>query len=254
MYIMITSVCNMSCNHCCMSCGKDYKGQHMSQEVFEKALELCASYGSYIVLGGGEPTLHPQFMKYLAMSIQYEQTHVQSGISPWFATNGSNTERTLDLLYNSQYVEVDFFEKMYKHSFIEWQEDPLFSMAVSQDSFHDPIDSIVFDTAKRLGVEIRNTEQHLVDAGHCDTGTSDNCCCDVFQIKPDGKIYLCGCDEAPCIGDVHQGIIADDDVLTSLDIQCIKEFEDPSTLDVDLMDTNILWAKSNIILKQKVMI
>lgn len=43
----------MSCEHCCMSCGVNYKGEHMSKETYQNALKLIADYGDYAVLSGG---------------------------------------------------------------------------------------------------------------------------------------------------------------------------------------------------------
>jgi len=48
----------MACAHCCFSCTG--KGTFMSQEVFDKALEIAKEYNMTVTLGGGEPTLHPK--------------------------------------------------------------------------------------------------------------------------------------------------------------------------------------------------
>jgi len=204
-YIQITTVCNMSCAHCCMSCGKNYKGQHMDSWTFQHALDFCTEYGSSLTLGGGEPTLHPKFITYLAKAIDHCQSD-GNGIVPWFAYHGSNTEKTLELIRNSDYCEEEFFEKLCEEYWIEWIEESLFTMAVSQDQYHDPIDSVVFDAAKIHNVEIRNTSENIVKTGHANHGSEDRCCCDVLQIKPDGDIFMCGCDGAPRIGNVVTGL------------------------------------------------
>lgn len=208
-YIQITTVCNMSCAHCCMSCGKNYKGQHMDNWTYQHALDFCNERGDYIVLGGGEPTMHPHFMKFLAKAINNEQYH-NSGMVPWFATNGSKTELTLELMHAADCPEEEFIEKLNMHYCVSWQEE-LFHMAVSQDSYHDPINDKVTELAKHLdNVEIRNVDGHVAKTGHAKNIYGKNSCvCTILQIKPDGSIYMCGCDNAPLIGDVFNGLIGE---------------------------------------------
>lgn len=247
MYLMITSVCNMSCAHCCMSCGVNYKGQHMSQEVFTAALAWGEETGQYIALGGGEPTLHPQFISYLAQSIEYTQ---QKGIdlNPWFATNGSKTRMVRELLYNSVSIEEEFFEELSRHAFINY-EDILFDMAVSQDEYHEPIDASIPQLAKTLSSELRNTSNSLSNTGHCTHG-EDHCACNTVQIKPDGDIFLCGCDDAPLIGNVLTGMLIDfEELYAEMDDICIQEInEDTRHLfeSVDMTQTNSAWVTKNL--------
>ena len=251
MYIMITSVCNMSCAHCCMSCGKNYKGQHMEQYIYDACLRMAGEYGDTITLGGGEPTLHPQFNKYLAQAIQADQNH-DIGCIPWFATNGSNTKKTLALMYAS--VDCEYYDEysfIYDHACISYTGEPLFYMAVSQDQYHDPIDPVVFETAKKLDIEIRNTSHNISKTGHASHGDGNICSCETVQVKPDGSMYLCGCDEAPYLGNVYEE--PDLEMLNSMgsgrcvkyiDEDCVEAFK-----DVDMNNTNSAWVYKNIPIK-----
>ncbi len=253
-YIQITTVCNMSCAHCCMSCGKNYKGQHMSSHIFQCALDFCSETGSSVTLGGGEPTLHPDFIYFLGKSISHCQSE-DPGTVPWFATNGSNTKKTLELMYSSNYCEEEFFEKLSEECWIDWTEEPLFIMAVSQDQYHDPIDDVVFKTAKMLNIEIRKHDSsNIVKTGHANHGSEDRCCCEDFQIKPDGDIFMCGCDGSPRIGNVVTGLSLTCEVRELYEItedRCYKSIPEERK-DIITQDWFTLreWVDQNIPVKK----
>jgi len=89
-YLQITSRCNMSCEHCCFSCGPH--GRHMPVELAKEAVRNAfdddddVPYG--LTIGGGEPTLHPQFEEILAevlLRVPRERIYI--------VTNGSHKER-----------------------------------------------------------------------------------------------------------------------------------------------------------------
>ena len=241
----------MSCAHCCMSCGANYKGQNMSLEVFNKALELCEEYGSYITLGGGEPLLHPQFHRFLALSVNSAQTTGNS--IPWFATNGSLTTKVKNLIYGKDSVDLHIFDVLSKYAPIELRED-LYCMAISQDEFHDPIDPSVIELAKKYDVELRDVSGHVRPAGHAaltgayNSNDDDKCVCSAWQIKPDGQIYLCGCDDAPLIGDVYNGI--NEDIISFNGyLECISYWDeecDENIEGIDLDDTLSKWVDKNM--------
>lgn len=241
----------MSCAHCCMSCRKGYKGQHMSQDVLFAALEWGAEYGQIVTLGGGEPLLHPHFYKFLAHCIEYTQTN---GIDcpPWFATNGSVTKKVMELITNQSYMEEDFFDKLYQFAFIEYEEE-MYSMALSQDVYHDPIEPKVVSLAKSCGIEIRDVTGKEINAGMCDFGAPNQCVCETFQVKPDGDVFLCGCDSAPRIGNVLSGMEVDvSDVFHHMDDLCALNInEDNEHIFPDLNTTMTLleWNQANIIVR-----
>jgi organic radical activating enzyme len=161
----------------------------MSRKIWDAALKLVsAEYGDEnISIGGGEPTLHPQFWNYLIDAIAtFDYV--------WLATNGSQTDTALKLA--------------------KLAAKGVIGCALSQDEYHDPIDPKVVaafwegqrkNDAKRFsygsdekpdGREIRNVTR---DPSHLspfrdpeDGGDSENCPCDTVIIKPDGKIRFCG--------------------------------------------------------------
>jgi hypothetical protein len=206
-YIQITTICNFHCKHCCFGLGRESKGEHMSLETYRKVLEkfgpLIAEKDQYIALGGGEPTLHPDFWKIVEMALVYGY--------PWVATNGSRTEDSL-FLCNLARAGV-------------------MGVSLSQDAWHDPIDERV-TAAFRNGmkwtgneswdswVPIEQTHNGFIDRREIRSvkrpirtekvkGISDmrdGCCCPGLRIVPNGDFYACGCDDAPRIGSLDEGI------------------------------------------------
>lgn len=186
MYLQITTKCNMRCEHCCYSCTMD--GMHMPRAVFDAALLLDQDYGDEMIsIGGGEPTLHPDFWQYLCECIcNYEFV--------WMATNGSQTKIALVLA------------KMAKRGVI--------SCALSQDEFHDEIDQKVveafMDGHKKMRDyvsnrndpdrrEIRDVSDKITPIGRAlenevgHDSCKNNCVCDDMVIDPMGRIWACGC-------------------------------------------------------------
>lgn len=64
MYIQITTRCNMHCDHCGFDC--THKGSNMSLDTFKNALGYCSEH---VMLGGGEPTLHPKFWEFFGRAM-----------------------------------------------------------------------------------------------------------------------------------------------------------------------------------------
>jgi len=191
MYIQITTRCNMTCEHCCYACNMN--GEDMSMATFKKVMELCEC--SNISLGGGEPTLHPNFWEMLGISIG-----VCDGV--WLATNGSTTDTALALA------------KMASKGVI--------GCALSQDPWHDEIDERVVKAftpnhkrASYVGYnennedhrEIRNVSNSDMAPWRDpeDGGAEGNCPCDTIMTRPSGDVFACGCVDAPKIGNVNDG-------------------------------------------------
>lgn len=188
MYVQITERCNFTCRHC--SCASTKDGQDMTIALFR---QIVAQEDEALCLGGGEPTLHRRFWDFLALAISHTDT-------PWLATNGSRTETAIALAKMAQ--------------------KGIIGCALSQDSHHDPIDPRVvrafekdivlasFATADRGIIsdlrEIRDVEDMEINAGRCDFG-DDGCPCDDLFVKPDGRVFQCGCDDSPQVGTIQDG-------------------------------------------------
>lgn len=184
MYIQITTRCNMTCEHCFYRCTA--QGVDMSHAVYQAAVALAAETGDTISIGGGEPTIHPLFWQFLGEALGSGCEYV------WLATNGKVTNTALALAGLSKGSE-------------------LLGVALSQDDFHDTIEQRVVDAFRRSGLELRDTSNHLSNAGRAadnDLGGDDHCVCGGVMVKPNGDIYPCGCADAPKVGNVLKGGIS----------------------------------------------
>lgn len=187
MYLEITTRCNMTCAHCCMSATAE--GKDMLLQTFRKALEFVECYGEHISIGGGEPTLHPRFWQILGECLRLE--------SVWLATNGSITNTALALA------------KMAKRGVI--------ACSLSRDAWHDEIDPRVVEAFTRKSRstngwhhdpndhdcrEIRTVSRVLAAGRAADWGESGECICPGPIIRVNGDIYWCGCPDSPKLGTV----------------------------------------------------
>ena len=216
MYLQITEKCNMTCAHCGFSCTMG--GKHGDRRVIMDAIRFATDYGDeFIEIGGGEPTLHPDFFDILKTCLwEFENT--------WMATNGSQTDimyRLHDIINNEDHPECDCEEldpEQYEkydclcHEKLDYYplmgEDKL-EVVLSQDCYHDPIDSKILDLWKRNNYEIRDVSDGVSDTGRANKNqlSSDNTCvCAGIIIKPTGKLKLCGCEDSPIIGDIYSGV------------------------------------------------
>ena len=142
----------------------------MDFRTFKAALKHADS----ICIGGGEPTIHPKFEKFLFYALAHCD-YIQ------MVTNGSITNTALALAKLNQMGEGFYAE-------------------LSQDPYHDPIEQKVIDAFKN---RIWDTSKHLINAGRCDFGVRDDCICDGDPfVKPNGDVHQCGCEDSPKVGTV----------------------------------------------------
>ena len=188
MYLQITTVCNMTCKHCCFSCGKN--GRHMSVGTAKKALEMFE--GDYVAIGGGEPTLHPHFWEIVGIALGQAE-------DVWLATNGSMTETALSLarLARKGVLGVD----------------------LSRDAWHDEIDLSVVNAfndfprpsyGREAQHDHRNirtvSAERVIKMGRADWG-KEGCVCKDYFVVPSGRIHQCGCRGSTVIGNVVEGVL-----------------------------------------------
>ncbi len=63
--IDITNACNLSCSNCTRFCGNHKKPFFMDFDTFKRALDSLEGYNGVIGVMGGEPTLHPEFERFV---------------------------------------------------------------------------------------------------------------------------------------------------------------------------------------------
>lgn len=180
MYLRLTSRCNMSCEHCAFSCGA--RGKDMTRDIFEAALRLNGEYEDPLTLGGGEPTLHPQFWEFFGAALAASEFPLA------IVTNGKNKNIAIALA------------KMAKSGCIY--------AALSQDYWHERIDYEVVQAFTKPHREhswgstdndcreIRNVSNEVISIGRAkknQLGTRDHCVCDCLVVEPTGRLWECGC-------------------------------------------------------------
>lgn len=216
MYIKITTRCNMKCAHCCMNATR--KGEDMTLETFKDAIDACDC--ECITIGGGEPTLHPDFERFLF----YALAHVEN---VYMVTNGSQTERALVLAGLAK--------------------RGVLGVALSRDQWHDEIDPRVVEafTHNRknrdyYGTADNHDQREIRDVGNNPRGiirvgraarksfrdnyeTYEDCACNGDAVvDPNGDVRQCGCAKSPIVGNVRDGYTSMVEHLedTNCDIWC----------------------------------
>ena len=199
MYLQITTRCNMSCEHCGFDCKAE--GEDMSMEVFRAAVGVLDSES--ISIGGGEPTLHPNFWEILGLCLGKYGTGTGQ---VWLATNGSNTEIAVSLakmastgtiacdLSRSQYHDgidqevVKAFEQGSGGKIIRWNSQGTSDMRN------------ITGERESLIIAGRATSEFLYNQGIREIQHS--CICPGIIVKPNGDIMGCGCADAPRLGNI----------------------------------------------------
>ena len=202
MYIKITDRCNMACPHCAVDC-RPGKGEHMGMYVFQCALALATDYSETVSLGGGEPTMHPQFFDILRRSL-WSAEYV------WFATNGKKvrTMRRLIQIMDQEDYENDEYDPIIPN-------DNQLSVALSLDPYHEPINPVIEREWRRRAsyqFEVRNTSEkgEIIKAGRAARNgvgiDTKRCFGPGINIRVNGDIHACACPDSLKIGHAVYGM------------------------------------------------
>ena len=206
----------MRCPHCCFNCTE--KGDDID---YKKVLKIAEHNVRIATVGGGEPTLHPQFRKIVEGFIELR---LVIGV----VTNGSNAKETRWLIKKA--------------------EENKLIVALSWDQYHDA--SLVDPKIKRFFLENYGTGSQskiqlkpepwmshhhwLMKFGRGKklkeaASVGSKCLCEEFFVKPDAKIYYCGCPGSDVVGD-ENGFFDDSAVRSSFFGTCYKmRYDDKKT-------------------------
>ena len=109
MMIKITESCSMGCIHC-MNNAKP-NGNNMTDETFRDVLDFirCNGLDTHIMITGGEPTEHPEFINMMNVLCQYIHTYYDNSKKPVVSitTNGL-------WMQNNPQVATELIEHMRK--------------------------------------------------------------------------------------------------------------------------------------------
>lgn len=205
LYIEITNKCNMYCKHCGANC--TMLGENMSFKTFKNCVDRL--HYDEVILGGGEPMLHPQFRKMVRYLIL-------KGISIFVITNGSYASNLKWLLKETNKIQ-DYREQLDNYTFnIDVR------MSDPYDGLHNPklVDKKMYELFKstfRIWLDdtyaivaegraakkrnkdwIHNNTKHIVISKH-----RQECFCEGTIILPNGDIKLCGCKKSPIVGNIN---------------------------------------------------
>lgn len=191
MYIWLNDECNMQCEHCLHDAKKVDKGVKMSRETFLNVEKLIHNTeNSYISLGGGEPTLHPDFIPFVERLIE-KDVHV------WFATNGTRPGTLKKIIKMiSQLEDEDFLR-----------------FEVSLDYYHDKdmLKDWVIAYAENNKI-VRNTTKHRLPDRRGRAITSGIACQERSMcycgasVLPNGNVTVCGCENPMIMGNVNNPV------------------------------------------------
>jgi len=220
MYLQLTTKCNMTCAHCCFSANN--KGDNMSRYTFATALSLAERISGMVTLGGGEPTVHPEFFEYLDRAIDYYDRG-RLELAPLVVTNGKLVSKARKLL---QYVE----------------EERGVWVDLSLDDYHDPIRPEI-EMAFRRYHEARMRDRYGIRRNAGDRGAGIrtakvlvpvgraadkarglpvddtlSCCCEDMLVDPLGNVFSCGC-KTHLLGNIFE----DDSVFEGYDREFAHE-------------------------------
>ena len=183
MYLQTTVRCNMACEHCCFAANAT--GTDMSIDTVKAALKFAAQSGDYLTIGGGEPTIHPQFWEIVGLVLAGTAL---DDVVPLIVTNGKRKDIALRLAALAK--------------------RGVLAVELSQDDFHSPISSevVMAFQKKRQGYSfdrdtndyrgIRTVERILPVGRAIEENVAtepDGCCCEDLLVDPEGRIWACGC-------------------------------------------------------------
>jgi hypothetical protein len=167
---------------------------NMDMRTFKVACALAKKRGEHIFIGGGEPTVHPEFWAMIGWALGNGDEYVG------LVTNGKRTGHALRLA--------------------NLAKRGVLSVDLSRDEFHEEIapevvKAFIRDPLGDNDLRSIRTIHQVQRVGFADKNgvwtEEGRCCCEDLFVKPDGRIFGCGCEHrqfgtvfAPEIPDNHE--------------------------------------------------
>ncbi len=167
LYLQLTTRCNMRCAHCGFACTET--GKDMDFALF-RSIILTLPPETAITLGGGEPTVHPDFDRLLDLAL----ARIVGTDRIRIITNGKLTRRALRIAKLAHRGRI--------------------CAVLSRTRYHEQISHKV---VQAFGWHV-GREVDVVRSGRAWWG-KDNCLCPVPIIRPDGQVQACACQGSPLI-------------------------------------------------------
>jgi len=199
MYIQVTNRCNMSCRHCIFDC--KVKGQDMPLNIFQKAVEIASDFDSYITIGGGEPTLHPDILWMLGYATMVSEYPI------FMVTNGTCSKKTWDILLRANKfknldvrVSRSIWHNTNKIQDWVWEDCDRYKLWWGEDR------EIL--TLVNKGRAKENLKQLKDEAyNHFEKVIIEDCDCLTPRIDPLGKVWI-DLPESICVGELSEDTIS----------------------------------------------
>lgn len=217
MYIQITSKCSFACSHCMFSC-RPGRGEHMSMDTVKAAGRFCQDIDSDFFIGGGEPTMHPNFWEIVGLVMKYNaQWAYSNGCPPvQLVTNGSQTDTALALAALAR-TEAAYVRLSRDQYHLRYKIDPRVVSAFERKSSgsHDVNNCAV-------GTHMYNVVPvgRALRTGEWTMSRTRGCSSCGPMVTPDGTIWRCECRKEK-IGTVFEPMKFDGDLLYE-DAGCTK--------------------------------
>lgn len=206
-YLMINESCNMRCIHCCFSCTS--RGRFIDMKTVKKAVDIANNYGEDIIIGGGEPTLHPSIVE-----IAIRCAAFSDDIAPCLITNGTCERKKWDILTRISNLDIrvsnDIFHdtSMIKPWVKQWAENN--NRWWKQVPWNNTYRIEYTGRAKRNRDQIEQTVINSGIASRVDFYKSDS---KYIIVNPDGYIKVEGLSTKQCpplpLTDKNYGVLLD---------------------------------------------
>ena len=116
MVIRLTEKCRMECTHCMYECTANRENHMSNQTLYKIVNSALFKKSSMIVISGGEPTEHPQFLDFFKFIVKNTKKSIVQLISNgMFTENEYLTKQIINVLDNNLvFLQITHDKRFYK--------------------------------------------------------------------------------------------------------------------------------------------